>query len=243
MNVGRPAARRRPRGRAGPWTPRTAVARCSGRGTGARVPAAALLRGRSAATRGTAAGRWGGRRPGSLRSSSRRCPSPIMALSRPGLATALPTSDRRCMTDQHVDDAVTLVIVIGILAEPALRPARVRGRHLPAPGGHKRADPRARPGRCVHPRHARVQTQLPRRAEGDDRLALHPMDREACRVRSYAGAVGGRRAVLHLENVLTELDAITIRDGGRRLRQDPARPTRLVVNRAARRPPGHPYPA
>ncbi len=30
---------------------------------------------------------------------------------------------------------------------------------------------------------------------------------------SYAGAAGGRHAVLHLENVLTELHAVTIRDG------------------------------
>lgn len=30
---------------------------------------------------------------------------------------------------------------------------------------------------------------------------------------SYGGAAGGRHAVLHLENVLTELHAVTIRDG------------------------------
>ncbi|RMB84795.1 NADPH-dependent FMN reductase [Streptomyces shenzhenensis] len=30
---------------------------------------------------------------------------------------------------------------------------------------------------------------------------------------SYGGAAGGRHAVLHLENVLTELQAVTIRDG------------------------------
>jgi NAD(P)H-dependent FMN reductase len=30
---------------------------------------------------------------------------------------------------------------------------------------------------------------------------------------SYSGAAGGRHAVLHLENVLTELHAVTIRDG------------------------------
>jgi NAD(P)H-dependent FMN reductase len=30
---------------------------------------------------------------------------------------------------------------------------------------------------------------------------------------SYGGAAGGRHAVLHLENVLTELQAVTVRDG------------------------------
>ena len=30
---------------------------------------------------------------------------------------------------------------------------------------------------------------------------------------SYGGAAGGRHSVLHLENVLTELHAVTIRDG------------------------------
>ena len=30
---------------------------------------------------------------------------------------------------------------------------------------------------------------------------------------SYGGTAGGRHAVLHLENVLTELHAVTIRDG------------------------------
>jgi NAD(P)H-dependent FMN reductase len=30
---------------------------------------------------------------------------------------------------------------------------------------------------------------------------------------SYGGVAGGRHAVLHLENVLTELHAVTIRDG------------------------------
>jgi NAD(P)H-dependent FMN reductase len=30
---------------------------------------------------------------------------------------------------------------------------------------------------------------------------------------SYGGAAGGRHAALHLENVLTELHAVTIRDG------------------------------
>lgn len=30
---------------------------------------------------------------------------------------------------------------------------------------------------------------------------------------SYGGAAGGRHAVLHLENVLTELHAVTIREG------------------------------
>ena len=30
---------------------------------------------------------------------------------------------------------------------------------------------------------------------------------------SYGGAAGGRHAVLHLENVLIELHAVTIRDG------------------------------
>jgi NAD(P)H-dependent FMN reductase len=30
---------------------------------------------------------------------------------------------------------------------------------------------------------------------------------------SYGGAAGGRHAVLHLENVLTELHAVTVRDG------------------------------
>lgn len=30
---------------------------------------------------------------------------------------------------------------------------------------------------------------------------------------SYGGAAGGRHAVLHLENILTELHAVTIRDG------------------------------
>ena len=30
---------------------------------------------------------------------------------------------------------------------------------------------------------------------------------------SYGGAAGGRHGVLHLENVLTELHAVTIRDG------------------------------
>ena len=71
---------------------------------------------------------------------------------------------------------------------------------------------------------------------------------------SYGGAAGGRHAVLHLENVLTELHAVTIREGlafpsywanfedGRRrpagtgVRQGHARATRLVGQRAAQGP-------
>ena len=70
---------------------------------------------------------------------------------------------------------------------------------------------------------------------------------------SYGGAAGGRHAVLHLENVLTELHAVTIRDGlafpnyyrlrgrppprpaGGRVRQGHVRPARLVGHGA---PPG-----
>lgn len=70
---------------------------------------------------------------------------------------------------------------------------------------------------------------------------------------SYGGATGGRHAVLHLENVLTELHAVTIRDGlafpnyftawqdgrpldpeGARVRQDPAGPACLVGRRPER---------
>ena len=67
---------------------------------------------------------------------------------------------------------------------------------------------------------------------------------------SYGGAAGGRHAVLHLENVLTELHAVTIRDGlafpnyfvelrggppprprGARVREGDARTARLVGRR------------
>ena len=80
---------------------------------------------------------------------------------------------------------------------------------------------------------------------------------------SYGGAAGGRHAALHLENVLTELHAVTIRDGlafpnyftawagrpparrrGAHLREGDARPARLVGGCPAhRRAPPSPYPA
>ncbi|MGI5440701.1 NADPH-dependent FMN reductase [Streptomyces shenzhenensis] len=62
---------------------------------------------------------------------------------------------------------------------------------------------------------------------------------------SYGGAAGGRHAVLHLENVLTELQAVTIRDGlvfpnhfstwrdGRPLDPDASRHAQALLGRLA----------
>ena len=78
---------------------------------------------------------------------------------------------------------------------------------------------------------------------------------------SYGGAAGGRHAVLHLENVFTELHAVTIRDGlrfpnyfltwsdgepqveqRRGLREVDVRSPRLVGQGAARRTGRRPVP-